>query len=326
VSRRLAFLLFFVVLGIVPAIRSLAGTVSVTFSMPQGVDPPVSKFLNTGSVGATSSELAPTVGVELHGRSLEVVNSSTGCQVFYKDITAVRIQFVYSGNVKVQSGVGQGFQNFKPWSAQTSFDRSTSTWTIILTAQPGSALLSDWDLTGGALQQGFFAALTAGQGNNAAPITNVSITPLNSALNSYQRSSKDVTDSTPPAIDAAVSPTTLWSPDNKPVVVTLTTALQDALVENVNNYISGLDPCSVTLSVAQVDGDVTTPLGDFPFTLTDTGGGSFGLTAQLSLQATRDGFNVAGRLYNITISATDNAGNLAQTTVTVTVAHDNSGP
>jgi hypothetical protein len=181
-------------------------------------------------------------------------------------------------------------------------------------------------VVGGSIPQGFFAKLTANLGNRPAPITNVRITPLHLATNSNQRSSHDVVDVTAPEIQAAVSAPTIWSPNGKPVDVTLTAALQDAAQEDGNNYISGLDLCSLSVTLVQVEGGVTTPLGDVPFTLTDNGDGSVGLTALLSLSSTRNGYNAEGRVYRITITATDFIGNTSQSTVTVTVTHDQSNP
>jgi hypothetical protein len=324
--RRLAPIWLILGLSFLPGIAAQAQRVSLGFTMPQSVDPPVKKFLNTNSVETNSAELDEAIGVELHGRALAVTTGVFGCQLQYKDVTAVQIQFVYSGNISVKSGVAQGFQNYKPWAVQSSFERSTNTWTILLTAQPGSALLSDWDVIGGALPQGFFAKLTANQGNRPAPITNVRITPLHLVTNANQRSSHDVIDVTAPEIQAAVSSPTIWSPNDKPVDVTLTATLRDGGVEDGNNYISGLDLCSLSVTLIQVEGGVTTPLGEVPFTLTDNGDGSVGLTAALSLSASRNGYNAEGRVYHITITSTDFIGNTSQSTVTVTVTHDQSNP
>lgn len=325
--KRLVFTCLLVTLGLVPSLGVLAqNTMNVGFIMPQSVDPPVRKFLNTNTVLTSGSELDPAVGVELHGRGLEVAAASFGCSVTYKDITAVQIQFQYAGKVSVKTSVAQGFQIYKPWGVQTSVDRATNTWTILLYAQPGSAVLSDWDLIGGDIAQGFFAKLIASQGNKPAPVSNVRITPLNLVVNANQRSSSDVVDVTAPIILPTVSSPTIWSPNGKPVNVTLTANLSDAVLENVNNYISGVEPCSISVTAVKIDGGVQTSLGDIPFTLASTGFGTFSLSAPLSLEAARNGFNVEGRIYVFTISATDNLGNPTATSITVTVTHDQSTP
>ena len=43
---------------------------------------------------------------------------------------------------------------------------------------------------------------------------------------------------------------------------------------------------------------------------------------QFSLAATREGGNLAGRVYTLTYSATDGSGNKATASTTVTVPHD----
>jgi hypothetical protein len=321
--RRFAFVGIAIALIVLPCLQALAGSsVNFSFTMPAGLDPPVKHYLGSSSVDVSGSDLDPSTGVELHGRSLNAMHNESGNLLIYKDVTQIQVQFVFAGKITVKSSPAQGLKNYKPWTVQTFYDSATSTWTILFTAQPGSALLSDWDQTGGL--QGFFGSMTASQGSNAAPLSHVTITPMGSAMNAYQRPASDVSDSTAPTINASVDSPTIWSPNKMPVNVTLTAALQDTPYQDINNFVSGLDPSSVSVTLTQLDGSVSTPLGAVPFQMIDNGDGTFGLTALLSLSVTRDGFNADGRIYSITISAQDSFGNLRETTVTVTVTHDQS--
>jgi len=108
---------------------------------------------------------------------------------------------------------------------------------------------------------------------------------------------------TPPDCSAvAASPTMLWPPNNQLRTITLSGAT---------------DPDGpVTLSVTGVTQDE--PVGGAP----DAAAG--GSTDQVQVRAERDGGG-DGRVYRISYTATDADGATCSGTVTVSVAHDNSG-
>ncbi len=91
------------------------------------------------------------------------------------------------------------------------------------------------------------------------------------------------------------------------VPVTVTGTVADAT--------SGVNPASVTFVVSDKYG-LTQPSG--PVTLGANGSYSF----SIPLQASRLGNDLAGRLYTITLTAQDNAGNTATSTAPVIVPHD----
>jgi hypothetical protein len=102
----------------------------------------------------------------------------------------------------------------------------------------------------------------------------------------------------PPTIsNVSVSPSTLWPPNQKLVDVTV-------------SYGSS-DPCSA-------------PICKLSVTSNEPGDGTEAVVVDahhVQLKADRNG-NGDGRIYTITITCTDAAGNVASSTVTVTVAHD----
>jgi hypothetical protein len=114
-------------------------------------------------------------------------------------------------------------------------------------------------------------------------------------------------DSTPPVITAAANPTTLWPPNSKMVPVMISGTITDAT--------SGVDPNSATFAVVDQYGTVQ-PSGSVA--LGSNGAYSF----TISLQAFRRGTDQNGRLYTITISVQDNAGNQGSSSTVVTVPHD----
>ena len=116
-------------------------------------------------------------------------------------------------------------------------------------------------------------------------------------------------DNTPPTITAAATPSILWPPDGKLVAVTVSGTIQDDAGG------SGVDPASAAFAVVDEYGQVQ-PAGH----VTVASNGSYSFTAQL--QASRNGNDRDGRLYVITVSAHDNAGNSASATANVTVPHD----
>jgi hypothetical protein len=114
-------------------------------------------------------------------------------------------------------------------------------------------------------------------------------------------------DTTAPTIAVSASPSMLWSPNNKLVTVTVSGTLSDGA--------SGIDPSSAVYTVTDSYGLIQ-PTG--PVTI--GANGSFSFTLQL--EARRNGQELTGRVYIITISAKDLAGNLATVQVVATVVHD----
>ena len=103
------------------------------------------------------------------------------------------------------------------------------------------------------------------------------------------------------------NPNSLWPPNGKPVLVTVSGAISDSGF--------GVDSSSIRYEVAdeygqlQPTGSVTLgPAGTYSFTV--------------ALVASRNGNDLDGRQYRITISAQDNAGNRGTCATVVTVPHD----
>ncbi len=110
-------------------------------------------------------------------------------------------------------------------------------------------------------------------------------------------------DTTPPTLQVAPSPSSLWPPNNKLVAVTAAVAVSD-----------GLDPNPRVRLVSITCDDGCNPTNDIVGTAFGTDDREFKLRAQ------RAGGG-EGRTYTITYSATDAAGNAAQQTATVKVRH-----
>lgn len=83
----------------------------------------------------------------------------------------------------------------------------------------------------------------------------------------------------------------------------------------ITDSLSGVNPSTAAFAVVDEYGNVQ-PRG--PVTLGSGGSYSF----QVRLQASRNGNDLDGRQYKITVSARDNAGNLGSSATVVTVPHD----
>ncbi|WP_395094531.1 hypothetical protein [Armatimonas sp.] len=110
-------------------------------------------------------------------------------------------------------------------------------------------------------------------------------------------------DTAPPIIEAAADKTTLWPPNGKNHTVTITGSTDD----------TGSGVASVTWALSDSYGEMSGG-GSLP------SGGSFSLPVELL--ASRRGNDPNGRVYTITITATDGEGNVGTRTVQVTVPHD----
>ncbi len=114
-------------------------------------------------------------------------------------------------------------------------------------------------------------------------------------------------DTIPPVITVSANPSTLWPPDGKMVPVTIAGTMTDSQ--------SGVNPSTATYAVTDEYGLVQ-PSGK----VTLGTNGSYTFTIQL--QASRNGDDLDGRQYIITVSAQDNAGNKGSASTGVTVPHD----
>ena len=114
-------------------------------------------------------------------------------------------------------------------------------------------------------------------------------------------------DATPPVISATPSTTTLWPPNGKMTPVVISGSLTDAT--------SGVDPRSIAFVVTD-EYRVVQPSGRVTLALN----GSYSIA--VPLQASRVESDNDGRLYTITITAQDNAGNQVSHSATVIVPHD----
>jgi len=114
-------------------------------------------------------------------------------------------------------------------------------------------------------------------------------------------------DATPPTITVAANPATLWPPNGEMVIVSISGSITDAT--------SGVDASSVSFRVTDEYGSIQ-PTG--PVTLGT--GGNYIFT--VSLEASRRGTDLDGRLYTVTVSAEDNAGNTGSASSSVIVPHD----
>jgi hypothetical protein len=117
----------------------------------------------------------------------------------------------------------------------------------------------------------------------------------------------ELVDYTPPVIVASANPATLWPPRGQVVQTTISGTMTDDL--------SGVNRATAQFSVQDEYG-VIQPSGPVP--VDANGGYSF----TIALQAQRNGADLDGRHYEITLTVQDNAGNVGRTAVTVVVPHD----
>lgn len=112
---------------------------------------------------------------------------------------------------------------------------------------------------------------------------------------------------TPPTVTCAATPSILWPPNGKPVVVTVSGTIKpgtQAIPFGGTTY-------AVIDEYSQVQ-----PTG----TIAVSAGGSYSFT--LSLIAARNGSDIDGRTYSINVIATDAIGNVGSCAAVLTVPHD----
>jgi hypothetical protein len=110
---------------------------------------------------------------------------------------------------------------------------------------------------------------------------------------------------TPPVIALSATPKSLWPPNGKMVPVTFSGTITDT-------------GCTVTTSSYAVRDEYGEVQPSGPVTLGP--GGAYSFTVML--QATRLGTDLDGRLYTITVSASNNADNTGSQAGAVIVPHD----
>ena len=108
-------------------------------------------------------------------------------------------------------------------------------------------------------------------------------------------------DKTGPSVNISVDPSLIWPANYKQLMVDV------LVIGSADDGLSGLN--SVQLSVKDEYGQVEPVIGPY-------------LTMQIQLEARRDGNDLDGRVYTISITATDRAGNSATGETAVTVPHD----
>jgi len=160
----------------------------------------------------------------------------------------------------------------------------------------------------GTVTVNLFVPLSAPIGtNDSITLVATSATNLNISNSSVQTFEVASGDTTPPTITAAANPSSLWPPNHKLVDVVVSGSITDAQ--------SGVNLSSGAFNVTDEYGAVQ-PSGNF----TINADGSYSFTIQL--EASRAGTDQDGRLYTISVQATDNRGNLGTATTTVVVPHD----
>jgi len=113
-------------------------------------------------------------------------------------------------------------------------------------------------------------------------------------------SETDEIDKTPPSVSITASPNLLWPPDHTMIDVTI-----DGLADD--------GPDGSGLKSAQIK--VEDEYGEVELTVA-------GFSTTVQLEAWRDAHDHDGRVYTISITATDYAGNMSTAETTVTVPHD----
>jgi len=110
-------------------------------------------------------------------------------------------------------------------------------------------------------------------------------------------------DNTPPSITVALTPSSIWPPDGTMYAVTATVSVHDDQTLNPTVKL-----VSITCNEPLDPGDVAA---------------AFGVDSRtFSVRSTRLGQDKTGRIYTVTYSATDAAGNTSTAKATVTVPHD----
>lgn len=112
-------------------------------------------------------------------------------------------------------------------------------------------------------------------------------------------------DTLPPNISVTLSPNVVWPPNKRMVPITATIIASDN------------KDASPTIRLVSIE------CNDCDNAVNDIANAAYGTDdRQFMLRADRIGLNKAGRVYTVTYSATDSAGNIGTSTATVTIPHD----
>jgi hypothetical protein len=249
----------------------------------------------TGPFG-TANGISPTVQMPLHSQPQAVtlvVNDGTedsapdGVNITVQDTTPPSITAPANVTADCAGPAGTAVTLGSP----TVSDLVTPTGAIVVTNNapalfPTGITFVTWTATDGA-------------GNSATAVQTVA-----------------VQDTTPPTLSVSVNPDTLWPPNHNMVEVTPTVTASDACDPN---------PEVVLLNITMNEGDedltfdpeFDTTVGDGNTTNDIQYDAS---TGRIFLRAERSGAG-SGRIYTLIFQATDDAGNTAQASTTVTVPH-----
>ncbi len=240
--------------------------------------------------------------------SYRVENTTT------QPIVAVRIGFDYLHGEAQLHALPTG------WTAEQGVPASSTTspqgWTArLVTTEESNVVDMEWssdqgsqfDIAPGATGTGFGVRLPQVAAEYRATDFDVILgdsTHVYGAMEAATEPPPPPTDTTPPTLTVSLSPSTLWPANHKMVKVTATITVSD----NMDSHPS-VQLVSITCSEACDPSDIA--------------GAAFGTDdREFSLRADRTGQRKEGRVYTVTYSATDVAGNRVTVTATVTVPHD----
>jgi hypothetical protein len=191
---------------------------------------------------------------------------------------------------------------------------ATSTLTAVVADTDGDALTVVWSLNGTAVQTNDVAGSTSASGTDvsyaaALPLgTNVVEVQVSDPSGSNATCSATITvvDTTPPVIESATAdPDVLWPPNHKMIPIHLAVVVTDECGPATWKILSVTSNEAVNAHGSGHTSPDWLIIGDHG----------------LKLRAERSG-NGTGRVYTITIQASDLSGNTSQASVTVTVPHD----
>ena len=208
------------------------------------------------------------------------------------------------------TGTGSVDTNPPVTTASLSGAKGNTGWyrgavTVTLSAtDPGSPVAATYYIIDGGPQQTYSAPFSIAR-DGVHQLSFYSVDPAGNQEEAHQLTIR--IDATPPTVTVALKPATLWPPNGKMVKVSVSGTITDAT--------SGVDLTGVSFRVTDEYGSIQ-PRG--PVTLGADGSYSFAV----SLEASRRGIDLDGRVYTVTMSAQDQAGNTASTSRMVVVPHD----
>ena len=232
-----------------------------------------------------------------------------------KPIVGLRVGFDYlHGEAQLHAlPVGWTFeQGLSPSSAT-----SPQGWTPRLVTTEESTLVdmewssdggSQFDIGAGATATGFSVRLPAASSEYRTKNFDVILsnsTHVYGALETDTEPPPPPSDTTPPTLSVTLSPAVVWPPNHKLVAINAAINVSD-----------DTDPNPAVRLVSITCNEPIDPAAD----IADAAFGTY--DRQFSLRADRTGQRKEGRVYTVTYSATDAAGNRTTATATVTIPHD----